>query len=160
MFTLLVISVIFVLGLGGAVVLFKFFKSSAIITSKKYQAGGAIAGFIIIYGLLYTSYLRIEKSEYHKIIDEYNRLKSVNNIAGRVEPPVEHTKILLASQVTEPDINGQFTIKYRGKRERDSSVPIYVLGETGWVKKYVNIDTLDSETGLHIPMHYFIQSEN
>jgi len=38
MFSLIVVAVIFIMSLVGAVILFKFFKSSAIVTGKKYQA--------------------------------------------------------------------------------------------------------------------------
>jgi len=160
MSTLLVISVIFLLSLAGAVILFKFFKSSAFISSRKYQAGGAIAGFVIIYGLLYTSYARIEQSQYNRIIDEYRKMKQVSTIPGRVNPVVDHTKILLASEVSEPDVQGRFNIKYRGGLSGEGDVPIYVLGENGWVKKYVDMDTLNIDKGLHIPTHYFISDGN
>ena len=59
---LIPLSVIFALSLVGSIVLFRFLKSSAAITKSTYQAGGAIAGFILIYGLLYMSYNSFCKS--------------------------------------------------------------------------------------------------
>lgn len=59
---LVVVSVIFALSLVGAFVLFKFLKSAAIIKRSGYQAGGALAGFLLIFGALYASYSRLEAS--------------------------------------------------------------------------------------------------
>ncbi|MFH1148229.1 MAG: hypothetical protein V1736_11050 [Pseudomonadota bacterium] len=53
---LIVITVIFLLSLLGAVALFKFLKSTAMIKKAGYQAGGAVAGFLLIYGTLYGSF--------------------------------------------------------------------------------------------------------
>ena len=53
---LAVITVIFLLSLLGAVALFKFLKSTAMIKKAGYQAGGAVAGFLLIYGTLYASF--------------------------------------------------------------------------------------------------------
>jgi hypothetical protein len=60
---LIPLSVIFTLSLVGSIVLFRFLKSSATIKKRTYQAGGAIAGFILIYGLLYTSFNSWYKNE-------------------------------------------------------------------------------------------------
>ncbi len=56
---LLTIGIIFSLSLVGAIVLFKCLKSSAMIQKASYQAGGAVAGFILIYSMLYYSYSEI-----------------------------------------------------------------------------------------------------
>jgi hypothetical protein len=55
-FILIVVTVIFILSLAGAFILFKFLKSFALIKKVGYQAGGAIAGFLLIYGALYYSF--------------------------------------------------------------------------------------------------------
>ena len=55
-YSLIPIIVIFCLSLAGSFILFKFLKSSATIKKPTYQAGGAIAGFILIYGLLFSSF--------------------------------------------------------------------------------------------------------
>lgn len=57
---LVVVSVIFALSLLGAFVLFKFLKSAAMIKRPGYQAGGALAGFLLIFGTLYMSYNQLE----------------------------------------------------------------------------------------------------
>lgn len=61
-FPILAVTVIFVLSLGGAIVLFKFLKSSAIIKKTGYQAGGALAGFLLIYGTLFYSFDKLIES--------------------------------------------------------------------------------------------------
>lgn len=55
------IVVFFLLSLLGAIVLFRYLKSSATIKKAEYQAGGAIAGFLLVYGILYGSYLSIKQ---------------------------------------------------------------------------------------------------
>jgi len=60
-FPLMSVSIIFGLSLIGSIVLFKFLKSSATITKPTYRAGGAVAGFILIYGLLFTSFKTLYK---------------------------------------------------------------------------------------------------
>ena len=55
-FILVVVTVIFILSLVGAFILFKFLKSFALIKKAGHQAGGAIAGFLLIYGALYYSF--------------------------------------------------------------------------------------------------------
>lgn len=51
-FTLKVVIGLFCASLFGAFVLFRFLQSTALITEKRYQAGGAIAGFILIFSVL------------------------------------------------------------------------------------------------------------
>jgi hypothetical protein len=53
-FTLKVVIGLFSASLVGAFVLFGVLKSFAWITEKRYQAGGAIAGFLLIFGVLST----------------------------------------------------------------------------------------------------------
>lgn len=57
--TLVVLTLIFSLSLIAAIVLFKILKSTALVKKAGYQAGGALAGFIIIYTTLYYSYTSI-----------------------------------------------------------------------------------------------------
>ncbi len=55
---LIVVSVIFLLSLGGACVLFRWFQATAVIKGLKHQAGGALAGFLLIFGALDLSYYK------------------------------------------------------------------------------------------------------
>lgn len=66
---LIPLSVMFTLSLVGSVILFRFLKSSATIKKKSYQAGGAIAGFILIYGLLYASFNNMYKDKNTQDLD-------------------------------------------------------------------------------------------
>lgn len=54
-FPLFVVIVLFLASLFGAFVLFKVLQSTAVVTTKEYQLGGAMAGFFVIFGLLYWS---------------------------------------------------------------------------------------------------------
>jgi hypothetical protein len=54
-------AVCFTMSLIGAVVLFRFLKSSALVKNKSYQAGGALAGFVIIYGVLFASIFNMQR---------------------------------------------------------------------------------------------------
>jgi len=63
MFILVVVASIFLLSLVGAIILFKFLKSTAFIKSPKYRAGGALAGFLLIYGSLYYSFDRMQSTQ-------------------------------------------------------------------------------------------------
>ena len=56
MFVAFIFSLSFIFSLIASVVLFKFLKSSAAINNKSYQAGGALAGFVIVFT---TSYFTI-----------------------------------------------------------------------------------------------------
>jgi len=60
-YSLIPIIVIFCLSLIGSFILFKFLKSSATIKKPTYRAGGAIAGFIIIYVLLFGTFKSVYK---------------------------------------------------------------------------------------------------
>lgn len=106
----LLIVVFFVLSLIGAIVLFKLLRSTAIIKKFGYQAGGAIAGFLLIYSMLFYSYERISKDsnigELHPWI-----------IEGKVEKADKRTyEGIIVKQVpsTPSDItdeSGYFTLR-------------------------------------------------
>ena len=97
---LTVIAVLFFLSLFGAVILFKFFQSSAMIKGKTYQAGGAIAGFLILYGLMHWSYIQMGQNEHGKL-----------TIKGNIIPStVGPSEILLATQSRMVDNEGKFKL--------------------------------------------------
>ncbi len=142
-----VVSVIFLLSLSGAAVLFKFFESSALVKSRKYKAGGAIAGFIIIYALLYGSFHQIMESEYYKIIDDYKRLREVHQVSGRIVPTADFSRIVLAAQVVSPDMDGRFSLSARclgGDESNGGQARIYVIDQRGVFPKYVDLDSLEN----------------
>lgn len=53
------ITVFFVLSLTGAIVLFHFLKSTGVFSTVKGQAGGALAGFLMIFAAMDASYLAL-----------------------------------------------------------------------------------------------------
>ncbi len=65
----LIVTVFFLLSLVGAYVLFKVLKSSAVINRPGYQAGGALAGFLLIFGTLAITHQKLSASE----LDENSR---------------------------------------------------------------------------------------
>jgi len=89
--SLISVSIFFVLSLIGAIVLFKYLKSSATIKKSEYQAGGAIAGFILIYGLLYTSYTSILNSSNAYQRQEWTIIGKVKKDSSRLNDGVTVT---------------------------------------------------------------------
>src|SRR5262245_10763313 len=115
-----IVSILFALSLLAAVVLFAFFKSTAIIKTPKYQAGGAIAGFVIVYSILQFSFdrisgheARIQESE--KEIENLRaatmnceQFTATRDIAGTVNPYSDQIKVVLAVTATDLPSNGRF----------------------------------------------------
>jgi hypothetical protein len=132
MFTLAIIAGIFLLSLVGAVVLFKFFVSTAIIKGKTYQAGGEIAGFILLYSVLYGSYYKIEEKDYseYKAIAEEMAPKP---ITGRITPYKKHTKVILAVKETDPDSSGRFRLQASAVDPVNNDVRLYVITEDQFI---------------------------
>lgn len=155
MFTLIIIGTVFVLSLLGAVILFKFLKSTALVTVKKYQAGGAIAGFIIIYGTLMASFYGIENLKNKEVIEEYERLKEMSSpkhITGRVVPYTQHTKIILAVKETDPDNLGTFRMKASCLDPENEDVSLYVI--VGDKHVHYNIYSTEEMSGIDIPVEF------
>lgn len=121
------VTALFLMSLLGAVILFKFFKSAALVRTKEYRAGGAIAGFIILFGILYSSYYQLEKSEYHSIIADYKRLNETKQIFGTVEANQPNTRILLAIEDTAPDGAGEFSMRARCIDPKDGQIAVYAI---------------------------------
>ncbi len=151
--TLFVISTIFVLSLLGAVVLFKFFESRAIVKTKKYQAGGAIAGFIILYSILYISYANIEKTGNVEMLRELKILRAKVEpkfISGAIEPYQENTKIVLAVKEIDTDSKGKFRLKAPCIDPEIDDVRLFIMTEKGsfdWA-----IYSEDEMTDINIPI--------
>ena len=142
---LIVVSVIFLLSLIGAAVLFKFFESSALVKSRKYKAGGAVAGFIIIYALLYGSFDRIQQSQYDA--EECRQLQEVYQVSGKIIPKPDLGHVILAAAVEFPDMDGRFNLEARclDKTDSNGELRIYVIDQEGeFYPKYVDIDSLEN----------------
>jgi len=100
------LSVIFILSLGGSFVLFKFLKSSATVKKPTFQAGGALAGFIIIYGLLFTTF----NSWYQCRPDEWS-IKGVVNLEGASIHDGISVKYIPPSPTTYSERSGNFRLE-------------------------------------------------
>lgn len=155
---LFVMGMLFFLSLLAAVILFKFFKSSAIIKNKKYQAGGAIAGFIIIFVTLYTSYDHIEKRGYETLKEQHKELKNAYDqlsktlpIRGKIDPyKGEQTRILITTKEFNPDSNGRFKFEVPCIDKKDGAF-IYVVREgKGTISKVIFEE--DNTEDLTIPI--------
>lgn len=102
--------IFFLLSLIGAVVLFKLLKSTAIIKKAGYQAGGALAGFLLIYGTLFYSYESMSKVENQGVLHPWS-------IEGRVEKADKktHEGIIVKQIPPTPsdntDESGYFTLR-------------------------------------------------
>lgn len=70
------ISVIFLLSLLGAYVLFAILKSTAVIKKAGYQAGGALAGFLLIFIMLFGSYRELANQQ--KIFTVNGKVKVID----------------------------------------------------------------------------------
>jgi hypothetical protein len=107
---LIPLSVMFTLSLVGSIILFRFLKSSATIKKKSYQAGGAIAGFILIYGLLFTSFNSMNNSERLKTPDKWTikgkvLLQDANTHEGITVKHIPETPEILSKK------NGEFRLE-------------------------------------------------
>jgi hypothetical protein len=113
-----VIGLFFLLSLVGAVVLFRFFKSMAVIQRKTYQAGGAVAGFVIIFSLLFSAYDWLEKRHNRELNDENKKLQEENKnlrdmfpVKEKVDPYNSVVQIFLSVANPRPDFrDGHFSV--------------------------------------------------
>lgn len=137
-FNVLVIVIFFFLSLIGAYVLFRFLDSQAIIDDKRYKAGGAIAGFILIYGCLFGAYYKLEANK-------------TELIEGTITPYKQFTKVVLAVKQTDPDTNGNFRMSANCIDLAKDDVKVYVFSEDGMsVSK--NIFSKEDLKGMKISM--------
>jgi hypothetical protein len=146
MATQYVIGLFFLLSLVGAVVLFRFFKSSALIKTKTYQAGGALAGFVIIFGLLFGAYDQVEtrhdkaldtenenlKDENATLTQDIKKLRALLPVKGKVKPYKDAVQIFLSVANPRLDsLDGHFSV----------SIPSFVFEQhTGEVTLLAVVD--------------------
>jgi len=128
-----VVIILFVLSLLGASVLFKFLVSSALVTGKRYQAGGAIAGFLLLYWTLLFSHGKINDCQ--ECNDARKRCEQelqVQSIKGEIEGyDGEQLKMILAVRQTEPDSRGKYMLKAPGLDPENGDVKVVVLSPSG-----------------------------
>lgn len=132
---LLTVVVVFLMSLGGTYVLFKFLESYAKIENKKYLAGGAIAGFILIFGALTTFYNSLEdkklKSLEADLASAKHELKE-SNIEGTVISKIRNPKVVLAIKQMDPDVSGKFKLSAKCIDPEKDDIKVYVVYEKGY----------------------------
>jgi len=135
-----VVTILFTLSLLAAWILFKFLQSTASITKKEYQMGGAAAGFLIIYGALYYSYSGLAKSALddskHQLAVCQAALKtSADNdqevaIKGVVDPALRNAQIVFATRIFPLPDDGTFRFSARRSDiKSDNPAAIYIIDE-------------------------------
>lgn len=131
-----VVAVLFVLALVAAWMLFKILKSTATITRKDYQLGGAAAGFLIIYSALYYSYRELAKIDVAGVRDQATACAATLSAAerelpieGTVSPVLKNATIVLAVKTINLPDNGRFRLSSKGIDLKRDAVSIYVIGE-------------------------------
>jgi type II secretory pathway pseudopilin PulG len=120
---LIIVVSLFGLSLFAAIILFKFLKSTALITNEKYQAGGAIAGFIIVYGMLHGSFTQLAdysqtiRTDVQTIGEQKTRLEQLSKftqestLTGTVTPNTPDTLVLISAWEGQADLGGEFSLK-------------------------------------------------
>ncbi len=111
-----IVAGLFTLSLVSAIVLFKFLKSTALIKNQSYQAGGAIAGFIIVYGMLHWSYTQTAGytdtiASLTKQVQDFQQSTRAMTVTGTVTPSTSDTQVLIAAWEAPTDMSGAFSLK-------------------------------------------------
>jgi hypothetical protein len=126
-----IVALCFALSLVGAVVLFKFLKSSALVKNKSYRAGGALAGFVIIYGVLFGSILKIEQlktGELSQELDSARKQLEITVVSGAVEPDKGPLKVRLVFDAQVPDsTEGRFNFNVPRVVLDDPGIAVYAV---------------------------------
>ncbi len=161
---LMVVAVLFVLSLAAAWILFKVLKSTAAVTRREYQLGGAAAGFLIIYSALYFSYQQLagmnlndEKAKLSacetKVMDDERELP----IKGTVSPVLRNATIVLAVNSINLSDDGRFGLSARGVDPKKDPISIYVIGEKEY--GYYQLFPEDDTSHLKIDMTQAVEKK-
>jgi hypothetical protein len=141
---LLAVAVCFLLSLGGAWVLFKWLSSTAGITRKDYQVGGAAAGCLLLFSALYGAYYYLEamqlKATEEQLATCNAQLKTSETqeqIMGTVSPvPKGNATVVLATMSTNLADDGRFVLATKGLDFAKVLPALYVVGQTQhWYKQ-------------------------
>ncbi len=135
-----VVTILFTLSLIAAWILFKFLQSTAAITKKEYQMGGAAAGFLIIYGALYSSYTHLatlardqSKNDLATCVANLQKTGESDaevGIKGVVDPPPKDAWVVFATKTVSLPDDGTFRFSARQKDVKSMDPPvIYIITE-------------------------------
>src|ERR1039458_3589843 len=156
-----VVTILFTLSLLAAWILFKFLQSTAAITKKEYQMGGAAAGFLIIYGALYYSYSGLAKSA----LDDSKQQLAVCQAAlktsgendaevgikGVVDPALRDAQIVFATKIFPLPDDGTFRFSVRKKDLTSNNPPaIYIINEQE--QNYLQLDQDEDFSNIKITL--------
>jgi hypothetical protein len=109
---LVVVAALFACSLLAAVVLFKVLKSTAVISRKEYQVGGAAAGFLVIYFALFTSYHQLQGAQ---LTACKSGLLPDIAVQGLVMPPLKNATLIVGHESAALDDSGRFFVTTRGE---------------------------------------------
>jgi hypothetical protein len=132
---------LFTLSLVSAVVLFKFLKSTALVKNESYQAGGAIAGFIIVYGMLHWSYSQTAgyTGKIASLTSQVQALQQSTRamtVTGTVTPSAGDTQVLIAAWEAPTDMSGAFSVKARCLEGSDQA-KLVIVQQGHYYMKYI-----------------------
>lgn len=148
--SLVVVAAIFFMSLVGAYILFAILKSVAQISNKAYQAGGALAGFIILYLTMFQSYQSLHHIEVtEKELKVAKKSLEKNEINGTIIPNSQTAKIVIATQQTDADDNGKFKLLAKCISPEDDDVKVYVIFQDGRYRS-LRIPSTDKMKNLEI----------
>lgn len=131
------VAVVFLLSLVGAWVLFKWLSSTAAVTKKEYQLGGAAAGCVILFSVLYAAYnhlvgLKLEdlQAQLKACAGQRDVEEHEVHIMGTVVPtPQRATLVLVAKAIPLPD-SGRFDLVAKGIDFKNAPPSFYVMDAT------------------------------
>ncbi len=122
---LIVAAVLFLLSLLGAYVLFKVLKSAALIKRPGYQAGGALAGFLLLFGTLTMAHFKLSAVEINDLTTRCLELEGQVNELRQANLSLRQ-KLVEQTDLCEFDL---WTIKgkvFRQDRESPRNIGIVV----------------------------------
>jgi len=153
------LAVVFLLSLFGAWVLFKWLNSTAVITRKDYQMGGAAAGCLLFFSALYGGYYYLEKLKVEEMQQQLAAYKSKlqmdeseQQLMGTVSPVPKNATVVLATISTTLADDGRFVLSTKGLDFAKTLPALYVVGETKhWYKQCFSTDdphnlTIDTQS--------------
>lgn len=126
-------------------VLFRLLKSTARVGKSSWQAGGALAGFVIVFLSMQGTYKSISDIESTKArltsteadLQSAKQQLAAKTIAGKIQPNLVETKVVLAVAATDPDGNGLFRFDGRCLDPVTDDLRLYFIREGRHVFRFL-----------------------
>lgn len=149
-----VVTILFTLSLLAAWVLFNVLKSTATITKKEYQVGGAAAGFLLIYAALYYSYTGLAnidgvRSQLTGCQTALAQDEDWVSVRGKIDPKLNYANAFIATNQTQVDLQGNFSLRVRAK-DLDGSPSLWIVNDAQ--KYFLNLDRQDLKHDLEFKL--------